>query len=70
MKQSATNPETGRSFPLSSMAVDTGVHITTDGKSEFSSPEDVMTWRRAVEINGRWWAILHFFERSNFPRVK
>ncbi|MBP7842533.1 hypothetical protein KA017_00860 [Candidatus Woesebacteria bacterium] len=64
------NPETKAKIVPTSLMVDSGVHIDTNGRSQFSSPEEVMTWRRAVEINGRWWALLHFFDRKNFPQVK
>lgn len=70
MKTGVINPENGQRIGVSSIMSDFGVLPTTDGDILFSSPEDVMTWRRACEINGRWWALLHFFDRKNFPKVK
>ena len=68
--KSIVNPETKAKIVPTSLMVESGVYVGTDGSAKFSSPEEVMTWRRAVEINGRWWALLHFFDRTNFPQVK
>lgn len=64
------NPETKATFRLSRLSQETGVYIKTDGTTKFSSPEEVMTWRRYVEVEGLWRAILHFFDRENLPKVK
>lgn len=66
----AVNPANGRSVKITGMRAETGVYIGTDGKSQFSSPEDVMTWRRARETMGLLRAVLYFFNRKDLPQVK
>lgn len=64
------NPKTNRKVRVTGMRAETGVYINTDGAAEFSSPQEVMTWRRAVETQGLLRAVLYFFNRKGLPQVK
>lgn len=62
------NPETRQQVMVSGIMKDYGVFVKTDGKPEFASQEQISMWQYVVAVFGLPWALLRFFDRSEFPK--
>lgn len=59
----------GRKVPISELMAEYGVHIDTDGNSNFASEEEIRVWQFVVEKMGLAYALHRFFNREEFPKI-
>lgn len=63
------NLETNQYTMVSKLMRDYGVRIRTDGTPQFASQDEVSMWQYVVAVFGLPWALLRFFDRSEFPKA-
>lgn len=69
MKRPKFIEQGGIKVPVNELMTEYGVHIDTDGNSNFASEEEIRVWQFVVEKMGLAYALHHFFKREDFPKI-